>query len=376
MRSVELGRIGAGFRRSFTSASCAFLLATPLISGCAGTGLREPKIKLRWPEPPLTTRIEHVRTINGSFDIAPPPSIWGRFVGFILGSRSMNVPLRHPIDVAVSPDGTRVYVSDFAQGSVHVYDLNTGVSLQLPQDQSLSRPFGLAIDSEQRLYVVEQAARQIRVLDESGATLKVIRSEQLIRPADIEIDEVRGRIYVADPSHQKSKDHYVRIFDLDGNYLGELGKGRGLGDGELLFPTYLAIDPEGNVYVSDTMNARISVFDADGEFIRTVGSRSDRFGGFDKPKGLAFDSFGNMYVVDSSWSNVQIFGPEDDCLLYFGGRGAYPGQMKNPTSIAIARESNTIFVGDYLNHRLGVYRLINTQAGDGIGNENSTGGTK
>jgi hypothetical protein len=70
-------------------------------------------------------------------------------------------------------------------------------------------------------------------------------------------------------------------------------------------------------------------------------------------------------VVDSSWSNVQIFGPRDDVLLFFGGRGGLPGLLRNPTGIAIS-PNNEIFVGDYLNRRFGVYRLVNTGPGDGV----------
>jgi DNA-binding beta-propeller fold protein YncE len=204
------------------------------------------------------------------------------------------------------------------------------------------------------------------VVDSAGATLRIFGSDQLIRPTDIEIDTVRGRLYVVDGSRQASPEHYVRIFDLDGNYLGEVGHGKGSGEGWLMFPTYLTLDPDGNLYVADTLNSRVSVFDPEGRFVKSVGQRGDGVGMFDKPKGLAFDAFGNLYVADSSWSNVQIFGPNEEVLLFFGGRGAYPGLLKNPTCIAIARNSNTIYVGDYLNHRIGVYRLVNTKAGDGI----------
>ena len=80
---------------------------------------------------------------------------------------------------------------------------------------------------------------------------------------------------------------------------------------------------------------------------------------------MTLDSFGNLYVVDSSWSNVQIFGPEDHVLLYFGGRGSYPGLLRNPTGISVGPD-NMIYVGDYLNRQINVYRLVNTNADDGI----------
>ena len=346
-----------------------------LVAACIQPSGPQSLLRLRWPEPPDRTRIEHVQTIVSPRDLGPAPTSWERVVDFLLGSRPRYRSIAHPADVAVSSDGEVLYVSDFAQGIVHVLDLARGGARYFGERNRFARPFGLALDSEGRLYVVEQGARQIRVVDEAGATLKIIRSDRLIRPTDIEIDDARNRLYVADPSHQRSREHFIRVFDLDGNYLGEVGEGRGTRPGQLLFPTYVTLDPEGNLYVSDTMNSRISVFDPEGRFLRMLGSRGDGFGQFDKPKGIAFDSLGNLYVVDSSWSNVQIFGPQDDVLLFFGGRGGFPGLLRNPTGIAIAQHSNTIYVGDYLNRRVSVFQLVNTEADDGLLEQSQNGGT-
>jgi DNA-binding beta-propeller fold protein YncE len=315
------------------------------------------------------TRIEYVRAISGPWDLraGQREPLWDRFLGFLLGQRKVLRRVGHPADVEISTDGNAIYVSDFAQGLVHVFDLATGETRYVG-DGKLAHPFGLALDSVGNLYIVEQGKRHIRVVSPDGKTIRIVQSDQLVRPTDVVLDEKRERMYVADPSHQKSEEHFVRIFDLEGKYLGNVGQGRGLAAGQLLFPTYLTLGPDGNLFVSDTMNSRVSVFDGEGNFVRTIGERGDGFGQFDKPKGLAFDSFGNLYVVDSSWSNVQIFGPEDDILLYFGGRGGYPGLLRNPTAIAVAPAQNIIYVGDYLNHRVVVYRLVNTESGDGLPN--------
>jgi DNA-binding beta-propeller fold protein YncE len=346
----------------------AACLATAIgAAACASSGPRELPVMLRWPEPPDPSRIEYDSVISSARDIVGPRTFGQNFKAFIgLDADTELRRITHPADIEVTPDGSRLYVSDFAQGIVHIFDLANEEVHYFGIPDPLRRPFGLALDSAGNLYVAEQETQQIRVLSPKGETLRFIRSDRMVRPVDIALDEPRGRLYVADGSHQNSKEHYVRIFDLDGNYLGEVGAGKGSGEGNLLFPTYVTVDDAGNLYGSDTMTSRISVFDAEGEFVRTVGARGDGFGLFDKPKGVALDSFGNIYVVDSSWSNVQIFGPEGHVLLFFGGRGGYPGLLKNPTGIAIARNTNKIFVGDYLNRRVTVYRLVNTGRGDGI----------
>ena len=355
---------------------CLFLLV--LLGGLAGcaTPRVDSSITLRWPDPPLESRIEVVRTIyGGQSRQSENISFWesvAQLLGVIAPYRGR--PIGHPADIVVSPDGSTVYVSDFAQGIIHVFDLNGGKTRYFGLTEELGRPFGLALDSKGRLYVAEQLKRQIRVLDSKGETLNIFHSEKLIRPIDIAIDEQRNRLYVVDGSRQSRSDHYVRMFDLDGAYLGEIGNGRGNAEGKLLFPTYVQIGHNGDVYVSDTMNARVSVFSPDGQFLRVIGKRGDGFGLFDKPKGIALDSFGNIYVADSSWSNIQIFGPQGHVLLYFGSRGGYPGLLRNPTAIAIAQNTNTIYVADYLNHRLCVYQLVNTQPGDGLPQQLSQAG--
>jgi DNA-binding beta-propeller fold protein YncE len=310
-----------------------------------------------------------VSVISHPEDVSGPPGFWtlfGRFLGIDPSASAPRHSIVLPSDVEVAADGTVLYVSDFALGIIHVFDFGNKSVRYIGEAEGLARPAGLALDSQGNLWIVEQQTRQIRVVNPAGKTIQIHRSEKLVRPVDIELDESRGVFYVADPAYQRSKDHFVHRFSMDGEHRGVLGTGRGMEEGQLLFPTYLAVDEQGSVFVSDTMNARISKFDADGQFDRVIGSRGDGFGLFDKPKGLALDSYGNLYVADSSWSNVQVFGPQGDVLIYFGSRGGYPGLLRNPTGIAIDRSTNTIYVADYLNHRMGIYRLVNTDPGDGI----------
>jgi DNA-binding beta-propeller fold protein YncE len=341
-------------------------LAVVMTAACASAPAAPPLATLRWPEPPLLTRIEFVRTVRSPADVEGPASgleFAGEWLGFSQPKRGRAIV--QPADLEVSPDGSVVYVSDFAEGIVHVLDFARRETRCLGVAEPFDRPFGLALDSTGNLWVVEQAKSRVRVVDANGRTLRQFGSDRLIRPIGIALDEQRGLVYVADGARQHSSDHYVRVFDLEGRFLRDVGRGRGSEPGFLLFPSYVALDGAGSLYVSDTMNSRIEVFAPDGSFLRSVGESGDGAGTFDKPKGLALDSFGNLYVVDSSWSNVQVFGPEGDVLIYFGGRGGYPGLLRNPTGIAISK-SNEIYVGDYLNQRVSVYRLVNTAPGDGL----------
>lgn len=241
----------------------------------------------------------------------------------------------------------------------------------------MGRPLGVALDRQENVYVTDQLGKVVRVFDRTGRPLKTIGGQKVGRPTGIAIDRQRGRIYVADStSYRKERQgrNFVKVFDMAGRFLGNLGEGKE-GEGYRYFPTYLAVDRQGNLYVADTLNGRVLAFDAEGNFLRQFGRKGDIPGSFDKPKGLALDTFGNLYVVDSSWSNVQIFNQRGDTLLFFGGRSRYPGLMENPTAIAIDGR-NRIYVADTFNFRVNVYQLVNTTAADSLPAERQAGGAE
>ena len=331
-----------------------------LVAGCASAPKQGKLIELMWPEPPLTPRIKYVRAFGTERDLERKSSFSESFLKFLTGKVPPISQLYQPVDVAVSQDGNRFYVSDYARGLVFRFNIK---EKKVKLFGKFSRPFGIALDKKDRLYVAEQGSKYIRVIDQEGNKLKSITHESLERPAGLALDEKRGLIYVADASFGKSNNHLVKVFDLEGKFLKDIGRGRGFGPGQLYFPTYLAVDGEGRLYVTETMNARVSVFDADGKFLKHIGQRGDSFGMFDKPKGIALDSFDNIYVADSAWSNIQIFNQKGQVLLFFGGRGDYPGLLKNPTGIAIDGQDR-IYVADFLHNQVAIYQLVNTKAED------------
>jgi len=318
---------------------------------------------LVWPSPPLTTRIEFVRSIVSDEDLGRDTTYTQRLLNFLAGEKPHPNRIVEPMGLAVSDDGQRLYVSDFAHLAVFVFDLAQKKFTKIGAQENLARPVGIALDAQEQLYVVEQEKKGISVFDRQGKKIQFITHPGIERPTGIALDRARGKIYLADTGHTRSPTHDVKIFNLRGELVGAIGQGKGSGPGQFLFPTYLAVDPQGNLYVTDTLNSRVQVFDADGKYLKTVGSRGSAWGMFDKPKGVALDSFGNLYVADSGWSNVQIFNQKGQVLLFFGGRGPIPGMLKNPTAITIDKQ-NRIYVADYLNHRVEVYQLVNTTATD------------
>ncbi len=343
-----------------------FLIGSLLVlTGCASTAKKQNEIKLSWPPPPQQARIKFVRSIYGESAVGHKESFSDSLTNFLGGEKPKEGELVQPMGIAVSDDGKKLYVSDFAQSAVFIFDFG---HKKFSAIHRLERPVGVALDAKQNLYIAEQGLKGVSVYNPAGKKINFITDKSLERPTGLAIDRKRDKLYVVDTGHTKSKAHTVKIFNLEGKLLGHIGKGKGGLPGMFMFPTYAAVDKDGNVYISDTLNSRVQKFDPNGKYLMSYGKRGNGWGMFDKPKGVALDTFGNVYVADSGWSNVQIFNQKGQILLFFGGRGPLPGMLKNATGIAIDKQNN-IYVGDYINHRIEQYRLVNTSAADSFEKE-------
>jgi DNA-binding beta-propeller fold protein YncE len=350
-------------RAGILPGAAAALLALGLLAGCAAPQPQVEEaapVKLVWPSPPEKTRIRFERSLVGEEDIAGDTTFSQSVLDLLAGQKPPAKRVSEPMGVAVSDDGRRVYVSSFNRGAVFGFDFEGQRFLVI---DALAHPSGLALDAAGQLYVVEQGKKHISVRDREGRELRTIGHPSIERPVGVALDRTRGLVYLVDTGTQKAKEHNVKVFDLQGNLVRTIGEGRGTDPGQFSFPTYAVVDREGNLYVSDTMNARVQKFDPQGRYLMTYGERGNAPGMFERPKGVAVDSFGNVYVADSSWSNVQIFNPKGEILLFFGGRGPLPGMLKNPTAVAID-PANRIYVADFINHRLNIYQLVNTTTED------------
>src|SRR5207249_8798617 len=88
--------------------------------------------------------------------------------------------------------------------------------------------------------------------------------------------------------------------------------------GELNHPSGVAVDGIGNIYVADTNNNQIVVFDPTGKLLESIGSKKsasdnntasdkDKSGELNHPSGVAVDSIGNIYVADTNNNQVVVF---------------------------------------------------------------------
>jgi len=343
--------------RALTGAAATAMFA--LLVGCASEVTKQEPLPV-WPNPPEVTRIQFVRALYDDGDLKAESTASRKLLNFLAGEPAPANRILEPMGIAVSDDGHRVYVSDYAQLAVFGFDFEKKTSFKVP---GLAGPMGIALDAEENFYVAEVGGKGVQVYDKTGKQLRSISDPSIERPVGVAIDIPRGKLYVADTGHAESKEHTVKIFDLQGKLLGKIGKQIGDIPGSFLFPTWITVDPKGNLFVADTMNSRVQKFDPDGKYLMSYGKRGTAAGQFDKPKGVGVDNLGNLYVVDSGWSNVQIFNTKGEVLLFFGSRGAGTGQLQNPSVLTIDKQ-NRVYVGDVIGHRVNVYQLVNTTADD------------
>ena len=161
-----------------------------------------------------------------------------------------------------------------------------------------------------------------------------------------------GRIFVlnrCDPA--RASAIRVGVCNLAEDYLYEFGNGYGSGDGQFIWPVAMAFDAEGHLHVTDEYNNRVSVFGADGDFIRHWGELGDEPGRMDGPAGIALGADGTLYIADQRNNRVQRFTSDGELVSVWGEAGADDGQFDLPWGVG-ATPDGGVLVADWRNDRV------------------------
>jgi len=173
---------------------------------------------------------------------------------------------------------------------------------------------------------------------------------QLMNPRDVAMGP-DGNIYVAD-----TNNHRIQVFSPDGRFLRGWGA-KGENAGQFNEPWGIAVGEDGTVYVADTWNHRIQAFDSEGKFLHQWGyfastdGQLGQPGVFWGPRDIAIDADGNLYVTDTGNKRVQKFAPDGKFLGQWGGGGVVEGRFDEPVGIAIGPDGS-IYIADTWNHRI------------------------
>jgi sugar lactone lactonase YvrE len=159
-----------------------------------------------------------------------------------------------------------------------------------------------------------------------------------------------GLIFVAD-----SGNHRIQVFNPEGEFIRTWGS-FGSEPGTFNEPWGLAVDDE-FIYVADTWNHRIQKFDHQGNLLRVIGqsgspsAEQDGGGLFFGPRDIVILNDGNILVTDTGNHRLQVFDPEGNFLYTEGAQGIQPGQFYEPVGLGYS-PSETIYVVDTWNGRI------------------------
>ena len=174
-----------------------------------------------------------------------------------------------------------------------------------------------------------------------------------------------GDIYVAD-----SRNHRILHIGSDGALLQQWGSFADQQSGNAPIGTFnepwgVAVGPDGSVYVTDTWNHRVQKFSAEGQPIKMWGQygqpvpdvpESKSF--FWGPRGIAVDPQGNVYVADTGNKRIAVFDLDGNYITDFGTGGLDPGQFDEPVGVAVGSDG-TVYVTDTWNQRIQSFSASN-----------------
>lgn len=329
-----------------------------------------------WPNPPAIARIRYQAFYAAQklSQVDTAPTAKQKWMDRLAGTQptvdsgKVLYQLAEPYGMTVDSRGS-VYVADQKVGAIFIFNTETR-EVELIKNKTHAhfvRIIGLAMDDNDRLFVSDPGLRHILIFNSAHKPEDVI-TDGLVSPGAMAIDRENRQLYVSDIELDQ-----VLVYDADSlkliRKIGTTGHNHELTTlGDFARPTGLAVDSDGNLYVADTMNNRIEVFDADGKFISTFGKAGDGPGYFARPKGVAIDSDDHIWVADGMQDRVQVFNKETQLLIAFGGHGLLPGQFQGLVGIATDK-NNRVFTSEIYPGRVQQFRYVTDSEADQLRKE-------
>lgn len=223
-----------------------------------------------------------------------------------------------PSTVALDEKASLLYVADMKAGVVDAFSFQGVNKQQYGPKEDLKAPFGVAVGKNGDLYISEDTAGPIKIVNAKGETTKLeipkADGEETPRPGRMRFDN-DGNLYVVDRSNNK-----ICVFGADRKFKLKIG---GHGDKKGLFRTLqdMAVDRSGRVYALDADGVPVQVFDKKGSFIYRFGFHGDGAQDILSPSSLFVDNNDQVWIVDKAQHALKVYDRSGSFLRSFGNYG-------------------------------------------------------
>ena len=216
-------------------------------------------------------------------------------------------PLRMPTDVAVAADGT-VYIADGVNDRILAFDSSGKLieSITIVGGVALSNPVAVTVGADGQLWIVDNGSGRVLARRSDGSLAMTLSPQPLATASsvditDVAIDATGKSAWVVDNDH-----HRLLRIDLNTKTQTQIGR-YGESIGQFHYPFMLTLGVDGDAYVIESINARISLFSADGVPRRALSGYGITDGDLFRPTGVAMDSKGLLWVADATFNAIQVF---------------------------------------------------------------------
>ena len=225
------------------------------------------------------------------------------------GSRgNRNGQFKYPCDVAFD-DNNELYVIDSHNQRVQKFDTHGNYLLQFggkgAGEGQLNYPVGITTHQD-KVYVADRGNHRISVFHNNGKFCIIIGQHHLSKYFDIAVN-ANSEILAADWGH-----HCIYIFSIGGHYINDMTLRTGNDILELKKPCSITTDSDDSILITDLDDHCVSIFDETGDRICCFGSEGSDLDHLQH--GIAIDPDGTVYVSDTVNKGVKIFPAYDDML--------------------------------------------------------------
>lgn len=230
-----------------------------------------------------------------------------RHKAFPLGGNVEAASFQQPTGVAVDKEGL-FYVADNKSRKIFVVNAQNSILRVMDLSEHVKSIGSLVIDRARgTLIIPDSKGSKIVKFSLDGKLLSTVDGKGYFSFPNAVAVASDASIFIADTFNAT-----ILHFSAEGKYIASIGK-RGDSPGNLTLVTGVAVDSEDHVYVTDGRLHNVTIFDKNGDTLLVIGGQHSIStgnigrGGFQIPQGISIDKNDRIYVADSFNKRVQVF---------------------------------------------------------------------